>query len=158
MGGTPMAARARARPPRHGRGGRWPAALGRWCAETWAPAARALIYPPTLLLLLLVLPALILASQFPRTRDIAMGGDGADLRGFYAPERGDEGQTFRWSGPEGQVVLPGAVGNAAWTATLRGCGARGPGVPPPAFDVLADGRPVARFQASTVFQDYTVRF
>ncbi|HEX5506167.1 MAG TPA: hypothetical protein VFW96_26345 [Thermomicrobiales bacterium] len=158
MGGTPTAERARARPPRHGRGGRWPAALGRWRAETWAPLARALTSPPTLLLLLLVLPALILAYQFPRTRAIAMGGDGANLCGFYAPERGDEGQTFRWSGPEGQVVLPGAVGNAAWTATLRVSGARGPGVPPPAFDVLADGRPVARFQASTVFQDYTVRF
>ncbi|HET8629776.1 MAG TPA: hypothetical protein VFL91_20345 [Thermomicrobiales bacterium] len=133
------------------------APLRRWRAETWAPVARTLTFPPTLVLLLLALPALILAYQFPHPRDIALGGAGADLRGFYAPEHGG-GETFRWSGPEGQVVLPGAAANAEWTATLRLSGARGPGVPPPAFDVLADGRLVGHFQAGAGFQEYTVRF
>ena len=96
MGGTPTAARAGARPPRHGRGGRLVAPLRRWRAETWAPVARTLTFPPTLVLLLLALPALILAYQFPHPRDIALGGAGADLRGFYAPEHGG-GETFRWS-------------------------------------------------------------
>lgn len=137
----------------------FPAPLRAWAGETLAPAWRTISAPPVLLLLLLALPALLLAYQFQATHriDVGEGDDGFYMRGTFAQEQGG-GTDFRWLSDNSEVVVPGAPGNSTWTATLRLSGARPTGAATPMIRVLADGREVARFNTVGPFNDYTFQF
>src|SRR5256714_3589608 len=106
----------------------------------WGWLAASLGYGPTLLILLVALPALLAVYQFPQPRHVTVGAgdDGLYLRDFFAREE-EPGEEFRWSGAAGRIVVPGAPGNTTWQATLRLSGARGGAASPP-LDVLADRR------------------
>ncbi len=112
-----------------------------------------------LLLLVLALPALLIAFQFQATHriDVGAGNDGFYLRGIYAQEQGND-TDFRWLSGDSEIVVPGAPGNSTWTASLRISNGRPPGSTAPTIRVLADGREVARYSVETPFQDYIFQF
>jgi hypothetical protein len=136
-----------------------PGPLRDWLAETFVPAWRTLSAPPVLVLLLLALPALLVAFQFQPTHriDVGEGNDGFYLRGSYVQEQGN-GTDFRWLSGDSEIVVPGAPGNSTWTASLRLSNGRPFGDAPVNVRVLADEREVARFTVDTTFQDYTFQF
>lgn len=149
---------------RHGRHAPWwaryvPPGLRRWAGAQFGPVGQALGDWAVLLALLLTALALVALYQFPRARsvDVGRGNDGFYLEGAYPQEQG-AGTQFRWLDGHAEIVVPAAPGNTTWTATLRFGGERPPGLPPPAVDVLADGRLVAHFATIEAFRDYTFTF
>ncbi len=136
-----------------------PAPLRDWLTETLVPAWRTISATPVLLLLVLALPALLIAFQFQVTHriDVGAGNDGFYLRGIYAQEQGND-TDFRWLSGDSEIVVPGAPGNSTWTASLRISNGRPPGSTAPTIRVVADGREVARYSVETPFQDYTFQF
>jgi len=136
-----------------------PAPLRDWLTETLVPAWRTISAPPVLLLLVLALPALLIAFQFQVTHriDVGAGNDGFYLRGIYAQEQGND-TDFRWLSGDSEIVVPGAPGNSTWTASLRISNGRPPGSTAPTIQVVADGREIARYSVETPFQDYTFQF
>lgn len=136
-----------------------PRPLRNWLAETLVPAWRTISAPPVLLLLVLALPALLIAFQLQVTHriDVGTGNDGFYLRGIYAQEEGN-GTDFRWLSGDSEIVVPGAPGNSTWNASLRLSNGRPPGSVSPTIRVLADGREVARYTVDIPFQDYTFQF
>jgi hypothetical protein len=136
-----------------------PKPLRDWLLETIVPAWRTISALPVLTLLVLALPALLVAFQFQATHriDVGEGNDGFYLRGIYAQEQGN-GTDFRWLSGDSEIVVPGAPGNSTWTASLRLSNGRPFGEAPVNVRVLADNREVARFTVDTTFQDYTFQF
>ena len=136
-----------------------PRPLRDWLVETLAPAWRTISALPVFFLLILALPALLIAFQFQVAHriNVGEGNDGFYLRGSYAQEQGN-GTNFRWLSGTSEIVVPGAPGNSTWDATLRLSNGRPYGTEPVAIRVLADGREVARFSVDTIFRDYTVQF
>ncbi len=131
-----------------------PAPLRDWLTETLVPAWRTISATPVLLLLVLALPALLIAFQFQVTHriDVGAGNDGFYLRGIYAQEQGND-TDFRWLSGDSEIVVPGAPGNSTWTASLRISNGRPPGSTAPTIRVVADGREVARYSVETPFQE-----
>lgn len=136
-----------------------PKPLRDWLMETLVPAWRTISAPPVLAILVLALPALLVAFQFQATHQINVGNgnDSFYLRGIYAQEQGN-GTDFRWLSGASEIMVPGAPGNSTWTASLRLSNGRPFDEAPVNVRVLADDREVARFTVDTTFKDYTFQF
>jgi hypothetical protein len=93
-----------------------------WLGEQLRAALEALIDRRLPLALLLLAALLALAAQIPRTYTVDIGqedGPNGDLPlvgGFYPPEQNDHG-SYRWSGEEAAVDLPG-VGQRPLEVTI----------------------------------------
>lgn len=136
-----------------------PPSFRAWAGATIVPAWRTISAPPVMLLLLIALPALLLAYQVQpaHTINIGAGNDGFYVRGTFAQEQGG-GTDFRWLSDRSEIIVPGAPGNSTWTATLRLSGARPAGSATPIIHVLTDEREVARLTTVGPFNDYTFQF
>jgi hypothetical protein len=133
-----------------------PSPLRSWLAGEIGPVLEQLRAGPVLALLLLAIPILTLAYQFPPTHkiDVTERDTGLYLHGFLTEEQAGS-IAFRWMGSEGAIVLP-AAGNNAWDLTLRLGSQRPSGIASPALDIYADDRLVAHVQTVAEFRSYHV--
>lgn len=132
-----------------------PAPLRRWLTEESTPVLQTLRFGPILALLLLTIPILTLAYQFPRVHEIGAATRNADLflRGFSPPEQ--TGSTdFRWIGAQAEITIPAAAGNSAWNLVLRVGSQRPAGLPSPPLDLFVDDRLIAHVETVPEFRDY----
>lgn len=72
------------------------------------------------------------------------GTDSGFVRGFYGPERGLGGRSFRWMSGDAALRLAAPAGSSPRTLLLTVASPRPAGAPPLELTVLVNGRPVGR--------------